>query len=98
MPECNHPKPPYYDAANGVTLESIVRGFDLPPYLAWTVKYIIRAGRKRNRLRDLKKARECLDREILYLESAPAVTISECRCRAVALAAAPCVSQADGAA
>jgi hypothetical protein len=91
MPECNHPKPPYYDAPNGVTIEAIIRGYELTPYEAWAVKYIIR--KKSNKLRDLRKSSECLDREITYLESARVATILECRCHVAAGSAAPSASQ-----
>ena len=80
MPECNHTRPPYYDAPNGVKLEDIVHGFNLPAYLAWAVKYILRADHKQHRLKDLKRARECLDIEIRYLESVRAEPPFECDC------------------
>ena len=98
MPECNPSKPNYYDAPNGVTLEAIVHGFNLPTYPAWAVKYILRADHKQHRLKDLKKARECLNLEIRYLESARAEPPFDCRCRVGAPAAVQPVSQADRAA
>jgi len=96
MPECNHLSPPYYDAPNGVTLEKIVHGFNLPFYVGNALKYLLRADHKENRAQDLKKARECLNLEIAYLESVRAVPISDCHCHAVARDAGPPVSQADG--
>ena len=57
----NHPEhyhPGTYEAIN------VIEAWSLGFCLGNAVKYISRAGRKENRLEDLKKARWYLDREI----------------------------------
>jgi hypothetical protein len=58
----NHP--PHYKAANGMECIDVIEAFELGFNLGNTVKYVLRAGSKGDRMEDLKKARWYLDREI----------------------------------
>lgn len=68
-------KPSYYGiTVKGVTFDAIDlwTALNLPPCPATALKYIVRAGRKTpDRVQDLKKAVEFLNREITRLESEP---------------------------
>lgn len=57
----NHPK---HYCVNGVEVLDVIEAFGLGYHLGNTLKYILRAGRKGDRLEDLRKARFYLDREI----------------------------------
>ena len=57
----NHPA---HYKANGLEAIDVIEAFGLGFCLGNTVKYILRAGRKADRVEDLKKARWYLDREI----------------------------------
>jgi hypothetical protein len=57
----NHPK--HYNVGGIETIDAI-ESWELNYHLGNCVKYISRAGRKGDRLEDLKKARWYLDREI----------------------------------
>lgn len=57
----NHP--PHYKSG-GLESIDVIEAFDLGFCLGNTVKYVLRAGRKGDRIEDLKKARWYLDREI----------------------------------
>ncbi len=56
--------PLHYAGAGALEVIDVIEGFNLNFRLGNTVKYVLRAGRKGNRLEDLKKARWYLDREI----------------------------------
>ncbi len=60
-------EPDHYKWIPGIECKDVVRHF--PFMLGNAIKYIWRAGRKGDRLKDLKKARECLDNEIRILEA-----------------------------
>lgn len=61
--------PAHYGGANNLyEAIKVIEAWGLGFCLGNTVKYISRAGRKRQRLVDLKKARWYLDREISNLE------------------------------
>ena len=62
----NHPK--HYISKTGLESIEVIEAFDLGFCLGNVVKYILRAGKKRNRVQDLKKARWYLDREISQYE------------------------------
>ena len=55
--------PPHYQNG-GVETIDVIEAWDLGYHLGNCVKYISRAGKKGDRLEDLKKARWYLDREI----------------------------------
>jgi len=61
----NHPK--HYNVG-GVETITAIESWELNYHLGNCVKYISRAGRKGDRLEDLKKARWYLEREITNLE------------------------------
>ena len=65
--------PPYYrislDGGFEVTPFDIIEALGMEFNLGCVVKYTLRAGRKGPKLDDLKKARNCLDREIQRLEA-----------------------------
>lgn len=60
--------PAHYKAANGMESIDVIEVFGLGFRLGNVVKYILRAGKKGDRLEDLKKARWYLDREIQWAE------------------------------
>lgn len=55
--------PPHYQSG-GMEAIDVIEAFGLNYRLGNTVKYILRAGKKDDRLKDLRKARWYLDREI----------------------------------
>lgn len=55
--------PPHY-ISNGLESIDVIEAFNLGFRLGNTVKYILRAGRKDDRLKDLRKAQWYLNREI----------------------------------
>ena len=61
----NHP--PHY-RRGGMEVIDVIEAFGLGFALGNAVKYILRAGRKGNRLEDLKKARFYVEREIAHEE------------------------------
>lgn len=63
----NHPAH-YGGADNPYEAIKVIEAWELGFCLGNTVKYISRAGKKGDRLEDLKKARWYLDREIAALE------------------------------
>lgn len=56
--------PTYYGGDTAYEAIKVIEAWELGFCLGNTVKYIARAGKKGNRLEDLKKARWYLDREI----------------------------------
>jgi hypothetical protein len=64
----------YYSGSNGEQLISFLENMSFPR--GSVVKYVVRAGRKpgEDELKDLKKARDYLDREITRLESMTTLT------------------------
>lgn len=65
----NHPAH-YGGADNPYEAIKVIKAWGLGFSLGNTVKYISRAGKKGDRLEDLKKARWYLDNEITELEAA----------------------------
>jgi len=65
----NHPAH-YGGAENPYEAIKVIEAWSLGFHLGNAVKYIARAGRKVDRLEDLRKARWYLDREIARAESA----------------------------
>ncbi|WP_426716514.1 DUF3310 domain-containing protein [Corynebacterium auriscanis] len=62
--------PQHYKTNSGLEAITVIEAFFMENYLLGNVfKYIARAGKKNDRLEDLKKARWCLDREIAKYES-----------------------------
>lgn len=59
--------PPHYVAA-GIEAIDVIEAYELSFRLGNAVKYLLRAGRKGDRLEDLRKARWYLEREIATLE------------------------------
>lgn len=64
----NHPSH-YGGADNPYESIKVIEAWELGFHLGNTVKYIARAGKKGDRLTDLKKARWYLDREISNWEA-----------------------------
>lgn len=62
MDNINHP---YHYQGNGLESIQVIEAFELGFCLGNVVKYILRAGKKGNRLEDLKKASWYLEREIM---------------------------------
>jgi len=56
--------PPHYKTASGLETIDVIEAFELNFRLGNAIKYILRAGKKGDRIEDLKKARWYLDREI----------------------------------
>lgn len=72
----NHP--PHYRATSGIEAIDVVEGYELNFRLGNCVTYILRADRKGESLKDLKKARWYLEREIVKREpvsSAPDIDL-----------------------
>ena len=63
-------KPSHYTFSHIEPIE-VIEAWQLGFHLGNTVKYIARAGRKQDRLEDLRKARWYLDREIERCEPSP---------------------------
>lgn len=61
----NHPA---HYTSGGMEAIDVIESFDLGFSLGNAVKYILRAGRKGDRLEDLKKARWYIEREIAHFE------------------------------
>lgn len=61
-------EPDHYRWIPNIECKDVVKYF--PFMLGNAIKYIWRAGRKGDKLKDLRKARECLDNEIRDLEAA----------------------------
>jgi len=59
----------YYSPSGALESITVIEAFELGFRLGNTVKYILRAGKKGDRLQDLKKARWYLDREITACEN-----------------------------
>ena len=55
--------PPHYQSG-GIEAIDVIEAFELPYHIGSAVKYLLRAGRKDNRLMDLEKAAWYIDREI----------------------------------
>lgn len=62
--------PAHYQTANGLEAIDVIDAFDLGFDLGNAVKYILRAGKKRDALTDLKKAAWYLDHQIAKLQRA----------------------------
>lgn len=61
--------PSHYQTDSGLEAITVIEAFFMPNYLLGNVfKYIARAGKKNDRLEDLRKARWYLDREIQRAE------------------------------
>lgn len=56
--------PPHYVGKNGIEVCDVVDGFDLGPWEAQAVQYMLRAKFKGTELEDLQKARWCLTHRI----------------------------------
>ena len=57
-------RPPHYFAPNGLEVIDVIEAFELNFRLGSAIKYLLRAGRKGDRLEDLEKARFYVAREI----------------------------------
>lgn len=60
--------PAHYLAGREYEPRKVIEDWDLGFYLGNTVKYIARAGRKNDRLEDLRKAKQYLEWEIEKIE------------------------------
>ena len=60
----NHPS--HYQSGDSMEVIEVIEAFNLPPHLANAVKYILRAGKKRNAKEDLKKAIWYLVRHLFH--------------------------------
>ena len=63
-------KPSHYRSANGIEVIDVVDGFNLNPNMAKATEYILRADRKGEPIKDLKKAIAYLTREVEKRENA----------------------------
>lgn len=77
-------RPSYYRATvrgQAIDVIDIYHAFELNAMRGAVVKYVVRAGKKdpNTELEDLRKARECLDREIAYRERLDAADAATCR-------------------
>jgi hypothetical protein len=63
-------RPPHY-TYSPIEPIAVIEAWQLGFHLGCVVKYVCRAGRKGNKVEDLKKARWFLDREIARLEQEP---------------------------
>ena len=63
--------PSYYLISEGLEAMDVIDALGLNFNLGCVVKYVVRQGRKPNApaLTDLRKARDCLDREIQRMEA-----------------------------
>ena len=62
--------PPHY-TFSAIEPIAVIEAWGLGFHLGCLVKYVCRAGRKGNKIEDLKKAQWYLDREIQRLEQVP---------------------------
>lgn len=62
MDNVNHPA--HYQG-NGIESIEVIEGFELGFHLGNAVKYILRAGKKGDRIEDIRKAIWYLNREVL---------------------------------
>lgn len=60
--------PAHYQTASGLEAIDVIEAFELGFLLGNAVKYVLRAGKKRDALTDLRKARWYLDRAIKQAE------------------------------
>lgn len=58
----NHPS--HYQSKSGIEVIDVIEAFDLGFHSGNAIKYILRAGKKGDRIEDLRKAQWYLDREI----------------------------------
>ena len=68
---------PAHDAFSAIEPIAVIEAWELGFHLGNAIKYIARAGRKGDRLEDLKKARWYLDREIGRMDDEPEVIEEE---------------------
>lgn len=64
-------QPTHYQGTGGLEAIDVIESFGLGFCLGNAIKYILRAGKKRDALTDLKKARWYLDRAIKQAEATP---------------------------
>jgi hypothetical protein len=65
--------PKHYKSASGLEAITVIEDFGLGFRLGNCLKYLLRAGKKGDRLEDLRKARWYLEREIARTEKAACV-------------------------
>jgi Protein of unknwon function (DUF3310) len=75
----NHP--PHYVGNNGIEAIDVIEGFDLGHHLGAAVAYILRANRKGEPIKDLKKAAYYIAREINRRENGALKVTLEKRAR-----------------
>jgi len=60
--------PKHYENGKDYDLIDVIKDYDLSFNLGNVIKYVCRAGKKENELKDLEKAVDYLEREIYYME------------------------------
>lgn len=60
--------PEYYQNSKDYDLIDVIKDYDLSFNLGNVIKYVCRAGKKENEIKDLEKAVDYLEREIYYME------------------------------
>ena len=60
--------PKHYENGKDYDLIDVIKDYDLSFNLGNVIKYVFRAGKKENELKDLEKAVDYLEREIYYME------------------------------
>jgi len=60
--------PKHYENGKDYDLIDVIKDYDLSFNLGNVIKYVCRAGKKENELKDLEKAVDYIEREIYYME------------------------------
>jgi len=60
--------PKHYENGKDYDLIDVIKDYDLSFNLGNVIKYVCRAGKKENEIKDLEKAVDYLEREIYYME------------------------------
>lgn len=60
--------PEHYQNGKDYDLIDVIKDYDLSFNLGNVIKYVCRAGKKENEIKDLEKAVDYLEREIYYME------------------------------
>ena len=60
--------PEHYENVKDYDLIDVIKDYDLSFNLGNVIKYVCRAGKKENEIKDLEKAVDYLEREIYYME------------------------------
>jgi hypothetical protein len=61
--------PKHYQSGEDYDIIDVVKHYNLNFNLGNVIKYVCRAGKKENEIKDLEKAIDYLERELYYLEN-----------------------------